>query len=594
MASNPVEHTGDLTSPSRRQIAIGLAALVLVSWVLFGSASWDLGLYDDDWYHYHTASKNWRHFFLENPRTWQRPLEGAAWMALHGLFGTNLTAFYLSYFALQTAGACLLYLSLLRAVPRAPAFALLAALLLLATPAEQTHFWLSTIAYRAGLTLFSLALYASIRWCTGGCRSRLAFHVSWACYLLAMLGNEMYAPMGLLLALPAVLARATRGGAARRLLVSCGLALLAFGGFRVLTPMATGVPDGSIVLLGTSFRAVAEKLASAYRITLRDAWVHSWIRLGDIGGGANGAFVMVVVLVSVALAALLWGRSRASRPGGRAGSDAEMLPAVAVVLAGLVGLAVSYGVLLPTHVDISLGDASSRTSIPASLAAALLISGIVWLCSALAQRVCGVAAGRVAFFFMAATVVAAGSAQHVALQQDYRRAWAGQVDIWNQLIERGGELAEETFVLVVGIPRWEGATRALANPWEITSALRLLYDDASLSGDVLPDDQVRALQAGTPVTDGVRFGPEGLTPRYLSNSVPYSRLVLLECDAQYRCAISSGVPAWASGSLSALRTNTELVGGSAAWTPARALLNPRQHPEQAVFLWLSTAGTWLR
>ncbi len=113
-------------------------------------------------------------------------------------------------------------------------------------------------------------------------------------------------------------------------------------------------------------------------------------------------------------------------------------------------------------------------------------------------------------------------------------------------------------MLIAGVPHWEGSAQILASPWEVSSALKLLFDNQSVRGDVLHDDELPTAD-GMPNLGGMSFQGEGFDPGGGAELVSYDHLVLYQFSRGPEVSLQTSPPIWAPEEL-ALRTHENVVG----------------------------------
>jgi hypothetical protein len=525
--------------------------------LFFVSLPW-LGLLNDDWFRYATAANDWQRLFTGST-TWQRPLEGVAWLAAHRLFGTYIPGFYALLFLVQLLSSGILFLTLGKTFGDRWGFAFATSALFLVFPTDQSKFWLSTFAYRFGTlfiilsTFFGMPSRSEKGWLSSG--------LSILCYGLAILNNELFLP---LLVVPVMVRCRHCIGSWRR--ANAALPYLGIAGcyglYRFAAPSLFGFVDAKTELFGASTSDMLHKFRRMFEVNYYDAWAYSLQRIRELDW--QGLLIVGAALMVAALA--WWGAQSDDRRSRRTLAELSCKPIlsqlssrVAMLCVGISLMVLGYLPIVPTAYHILVGSIDSRVSIAASLGASLSIVSlldILWLAlhDILKKRAIACVLTSIVF----TTLLGIASAQQYVVRQDYARAWNLQCSIWRQLFAIAPGFDANAYVLIAGVPHWQGATRILASPWEVGAALQLLYDNPTVRGDVLPLDELPA-STGEAAPWHIAFSDDYFIPRGSDTPLPYDRLVLLEYNDSQQLEILASVPYWAPSDLIELRTHPGLI-----------------------------------
>ncbi|MBC7263577.1 MAG: hypothetical protein H5T64_04370 [Chloroflexi bacterium] len=238
-------------------------------------------------------------------------------------------------------------------------------------------------------------------------------------------------------------------------------------------------------------------------------------------------------------------------------------------LVGLFLLLLGYAVLIPIAVSISIGGIASRVNSAATLGAALALSSLFKLGSEIASSRRWLAS--LIFLVLMSGSIGLASAHHYTIWQDYANAWQIQKGIWRSMFTLAPSFADDSYVLITGLPRPQGIMSPLNAVWEVTAALRLLYDNQSLRGDVLWEGELGGI--GQDAAEyRIRFLPDGFTPRRSEEIISYEHLVLFEFVPPDGLRLIEGAPPWAPPSIPALRTNPAQVKTTPSYSPARGII----------------------
>jgi hypothetical protein len=157
-----------------------------------------------------------------------------------------------------------------------------------------------------------------------------------------------------------------------------------------------------------------------------------------------------------------------------------------MVSAGYVPMIVAY---IPS---LSGAGQASHVNLFAALGGAVFVASMLMIGALL------IAEGReqttLLFLASAALLVLLGVATQAWVMHDVATAWRDQKAIWHALFSAAPDFADGTHVVLI-LPDYEdrvGYTNwrrpPLLTNWEVRSALRVLYDNRSLSGDVMFPD----------------------------------------------------------------------------------------------------------
>jgi hypothetical protein len=140
--------------------------------------------------------------------------------------------------------------------------------------------------------------------------------------------------------------------------------------------------------------------------------------------------------------------------------------------------------------------------------------------------------GQIKHLFLSATIpfLILGVVTQASVQYQTRIAWREQQDIWQKLFLTVPNFVDETVVLFilpgyldrVGYQNWQRTP--LYSSWEVTSGLRLLYDNSTLSADVIFPSIETAVES--------ILTTEGIITKDTGAFTPYARLVAFVYDSQ--------------------------------------------------------------
>jgi hypothetical protein len=478
-------------------VVFAVGGLFLLNCLIFAPWIFQLGPFNDDWMTLRELEFSQWYYWLTRP--FGRRTLAFVWSLLRLIGGSDPSAFvllwYVATWAMHLLSSILLFITLRALGPlmRAPvgwsSFAFLTSALFTVYPADQARLWLGASTLRLGMTLLLLSYLSLVKHMRTLTRSwaGLSLLAAW----LAVLSHEQLIPLAVLS--PLMIAWMAR----RRLRfagwAAIGLLIIAM----VLWPMVSvwrmghffSIPNMKAGLVAFDLPTMVTKPLRGYYITFLYSWWYASSRLvREVGFGAlavGWSLLALAVMWWSAQSGPVWADSEVRQGGKR---DAVQ-PYVRLSACGLGLVLLGYAVLIPTTWGIHVGTIDSRVNFPSSLGAALCVSAVVMVASVfLAPTPRG---ARGIFGIVMATAIGIGGAHQWGVGRDYRQAWAVQKQVWQDMFRLAPSFADGTYVLITGLPRSIGSASPLASPWEVTAALRALYGNPTLGGDVLFDDEPR-------------------------------------------------------------------------------------------------------
>lgn len=455
------------------------------------------------------------------------------------LFGLNINAHYLLLWLLHLAAAVLFY-KIISHLPfkRSSELGVAAALLFLIYPSDYTHMWLSMTGIYYVIVFTLIFAYFLLKFAQGG---------GWGYFLasVCILGFslEIYEmQLGLVCAWSLLLWGFYRKQSWPRRF-SLLVPILVSGIFtiwRTLGYQMVGIDDANLSVMDLSLSVLLSNLIYGYKISLGFGWTFPLLKLLPFLGGHKQAFLLLcsslMVLWSI-LAILCRPREWLKKfsPFVLKSAFELIRPFVGIAFCGLILIGAGYIPLLAVRGPSLVGHLS-RSNLFASLGASLVVAAVLMAVAVLG----GQNQPRSRILFAACTIpfVLLGIYTHASVQADNNRTWLEQKNIWSQLFQAAPDFADDTHVVLLlsgyadrtGNPTWERPP--LKAPWEVSAALRLLYHNPTLSGDIilLDLDYQYSIFEATLTREGVLY--EGvLTPYsqcvFLSDNNPRSNLELL-------------------------------------------------------------------
>jgi MFS family permease len=246
----------------------------------------------------------------------------------------------------------------------------------------------------------------------------------------------------------------------------------------------------------------------------------------------NKPTLMSLVALSVGLCALLGSAlahkvRRAEPPLARDQRRSQMKTAGALFALGLALAVTGFIPIVSLYVP-SLSATESRFNLFALPGASLAIAAILWAVALLVGRrenhadvimLCG-----------ALPLLVLGVGAQLAVRHDATIAWQHQKQIWAGLADAAPNLTDDSALYFV-LPDSQDAVRLLtpwrrtplSAPWEISSALQVLYGNPTLRGDRLLFGERRS--PGNP-----KLLPDGIIEYWTRDKVPYDRAVFVAYD----------------------------------------------------------------
>jgi hypothetical protein len=494
------------TETERRLIRLDCLFLSLIV-LAFALPFWkSLGFYSDDWQFLssmtfcdnHTISGQWACLVSDSPETQLRPLQALGRYLMYNAFGLEPAGYHLVNSLIFCAAVVLLYL-LLRQLNCSRVTSLCVALLFGSLPHYTAdRFWIAAAEANLSIALCFLSFWAAAK-ASGALDRESSLWLSVS--LVSMLGSaftyEITVPLFIIL--PFILyVRLRRAPASLQKRV----------GRRFVWPLVAVAATWSVVFL---FKAATRVTAHWQFRSLKHFWPitqHSlreylYFNYGSFGLGLpwlawrslatwwNPRLAMIS-MAFLALTSLYFYSVVRSSP-----EKPELRPhSIALILSGTVVYWLGYVLFFLSGADFAgITGVDNRVTMAAAVGTALAMIGIFGLaCSFVPMRfrrgllclVVGVycAGGFVVVSTLGAFWAAASKEQHAVL---------------NELRTRLPALDRGTVLLLDGVCPYAGPAVVFETDWDVTGALRILYRDPTLLGNVvdpnikvLPDQIVRS------------------------------------------------------------------------------------------------------
>lgn len=495
----------DLLSQIRDQLAVVRRALfgqkhvivilMVIAVVSYGSF-YTPAIFGDDW-------SSTIEYLTRGGQSWiawryRRPFAFAVRIWLFSLFGMNIDAFYVVLGALHLVAAAQLYFLLLRFVPRSSNFPLVVAAIFVVHPATYTNMNLTMVSIKMVLCLVLLYAWLLLVYAEKGHLLVLG------CALLSLLVAYGFydAQLGVACVWPLMLMVVFRHKSLKRRLSLLAALVLSgiFSLWRTVGQPAIEVNDPYLSQLVLAPRLLLHRLLLGYKVSLGWAWTTPIEYLFPWLPGPKYVFLL---LGGMALA-LWWLLRRFAYPQGHHAPDPEKSIAQPLeqrwstirsfALLSLSGLILAGAGYVPVIAAVlpNLSSFASRVNLFASPGSAIFLVSTLMIGALLFAR--NQQQVKVLFLASAMPFLLLSIATQSLVQYHTRIAWHEQKSIWQQLFSIAPDFEDETKVVLI-VPDYQGRVgyrnwqrTPLGAPWEVSSAIRVLYDNPTLSATlVFPD-----------------------------------------------------------------------------------------------------------
>lgn len=449
----------------------------------------------------------------------RRPLHYAPFLIQYQLFGLNVTAFYVVLWGVQIVSTLLVY-KIVNRIPnfRKYSFDVLASIFFLVFPTVYTHMWLTMLPIYCVLMLTLLYAYLLLKFATEGRVKTLilALCCMWVSFYL------YEAQMGIVCAWSFLLACCYKKISAEHLIdISSShrtfiqsinkrrLALLTpivfAGGFvlwRIWGQQTIGVQDPYLYEFVPTPLVLFERLSLGLRINLMWGWAIALKQMLPMNVSNKYAYLILFGMLLV-----FWGatsqiihslKSRVSKV--ESWPFIDRWPTMRVyILSSFVGLLMiiaGYVPVIAIFLPSLAGDqGASRHNLFASFGGAIFVASVLMIGAILFSKTRqGV---RYLFLISAVSFLILGVVVKAHVQQENSFAWREQQAIWQELFSVAPDFEDDTMILFIlpdNIDRI-GYTNLRRSPlgasWEVSSAVRILYNNPTLSADIIFPDLVK-------------------------------------------------------------------------------------------------------
>lgn len=501
-----------------------LAAAALVAWLAYG-VRYAPVLFSDDWafivdqYIYGTLQwLDWSN---------RRPLLDAPIIMATGLFGLNTRALYWVLVGLVVLAALQLYGLLRRTDAGSRSFSLLAALIFLVFPADYTRTWLTMIGIWSAMNLLLFYAHLLLSYANKGAIWLLVT----ACLVLLVSLGIYEAQLGLASAWALALLLIRRDiPLARKIALLTPIAVgLLFLAWRILGAPATGVVDPYIAHIQFNPQGIVLRIVFGLGLLV---WSWAVVVREALQLDNKLALVGLVVLACGLFALIGFVLARMSLPDAPPDSrhrwQLQMRKALVLLLAGgaltVAGFLPIVSIYLP-----SLSGVGTRFSLFALPGASLAVAALLWMIGILLGR--SERRAEMIMLSSALPLLLIGIWTQVWVRHDAAKNWETQKLIWSGLASAAPNFTDGTAVYFI-LPRYSEQPTMhnwhrtpMDAPWEVTSALRVLYDNSSLRGDRMFLDNKPRYRSPQLVDDGI-------VEYWTQEKIPYESAVFVAYDDQ--------------------------------------------------------------
>jgi hypothetical protein len=507
--------------------AVALLSIIAVSYLAYG-LFYVPALFMDDW------TSVIERMVFDNAKwldlAWRRPLLFAPFLMQYRVLGLHVTSYYLVIWSLYVLMAMLLYTIVNRfPIPRRRILGLVVALLFLVYPTNYTHMYLIQLGVYCSVVLTLLYGFFLLRFAQGG--HWTTFALALICLLISLGLYELQ--VGIASAWALILFAVFRQPAVKRrlsLFMPVGL-MGAFALWRTLGYQVVGVNDQYLSQVVAEPKELLFRLLQGYKINLGWGWTYSLEQsLPWVSGAKSAALLLFGVIAMIGILGWITAKlsAREQRTGVTAGSRNQrtIQQYLFSAIIGVVLVGAGYMPVLTVFLP-SLSDIGSRFNLFATIGGAVLIASVLMIGALLLAK--NRRQSKYLFLAFAVLFVVLGIVTQASVQYHNRVAWREQQTIWHELFTVAPSFKDDTMVLFilpdfrdrVGYFNWQRTP--LSASWEASSAIRLLYANATLSADVYFPDIEKLVEPN--LTD------KGVLTRETGTLTPYAQTVAFQYDS---------------------------------------------------------------
>jgi hypothetical protein len=450
-------------------------------------------IYSDDWSEViaHAINGSLKWMDLTN----RRPLFSVPRLVEYHLFGLNIDEYYLFIGLMHVLLVVLVFIALYQFPGlRRYSYSSIAALSFLVYPTNYTQMWLTMVHIYFTFSLSLLYAIFLIRFSQGG--SSVNLGLALLCLLVSFGIYE--SQMGIACALPFILFFLYPMQTwLRRLALFFPIVLsAAFALWRTIGYQTVGIRDFYLTKLITDPKTLLSNLLLGFKVNLLWGWTTAlrsffpWLT-------SNLSAILLLAgstLLLLAISYLIIRRKDHENPINNFLATQKWEPIRFYTFSSLFGLVLLGSGYIPviSIYQPNLSGLGSRVNFFASVGSVIFLTSILMIgAHILAKNQSQI---KPLFLISAIPFILIGIGTQVSVQRETKIAWQEQQDIWGELFNLAPNFKDGTTVLFilpgyqdrVGYQNWKRTP--LSASWEVTGALQLLYNNPTLSGDVIFPD----------------------------------------------------------------------------------------------------------
>lgn len=455
-----------------------------------------------------------------------RPMDMAIYKAISNLFGLNIFAYYLINTLIILCVFFMIYTLLDRLLPQLHPFPLIVSLVALLYPADYTLTWITMINNRLAWLVALIGMWLLLEYATRGGSLHLILATLFFFAPLWIHEGALGVTITWCFCLALIIKK--HSGWRRITLLSPLILLASFIALRIVFRPRMNVHDPNINnFAGLSPVFVWSRLKQV--IVLAKAWVEPFPELfQEIGWGVWPKRVLLIGLafvIGLAILCLSVMLRRYQHLAGEPFSTGDktqisqkfgwtILFASGFLVAGYVPFIINFAP--------NLDDISTRANMYAIPAASTIIVAMIGLFALLLAR--SRKQWQVLLWIGVVPLLIIGLGVQMTIQQRWSSAWDQQTKIWKQLFILVPNFEDNTTVVLV-LEDYQDLGYAEHPPlyaqWEVEHALRVLYEEESLSG--------RILFPSADIYSEALLTPDGVVGAYLEET-PYDQVVFVKVE----------------------------------------------------------------
>lgn len=486
----------DSIAKNEKSLIIIFQDCIFLGVIVFVSAApyiQKLGFYSDDWAFLARLHLSHARSFIElldaffRHNLWMRPVQGLYLSELYNLFGINPFGYHLVNTIVICLGIILFYLTLVElGLPRL--IALAAPVVYALLPHYSTdRFWYSAFQAPLSMTFYFLSLYCDLR------TVRSESQHLWIWKLLALisllvstLSYEVFIPLFLLNPFLVLYSNRTQPN---NKYTNPKTILIIFGCLNL-----------SALIIVSVYKAAITSRITPHSLTEQLSWFANFFKdvtvtavTGDFGFRLPAVLLKIlrdypdpyIFCTGFAVGLIVfWYLCRAVNTSEEELTGKFAMPNI--MLFGLLLFGLGYSIFITNqNADTSATGICNRVTIAAAAGLALVLTGgFGWLTTWIPYRT-----WRTGFFCASiALLCASGFIIINTLSLFWATAAQRQQIVMKDILSSVPALPSGSTLIIDGICRYVGPAPVFETQWDVTGALRLIYQDPSLRGNVASTD----------------------------------------------------------------------------------------------------------